>query len=272
MPAKKAKKNKALAPKATAANTQHAAVATLVKLSKAATAAADPFLVIKSDEKGRVTTTESKLPALGAEKSMAREYMRSQFGQKPYKTTLIVDTGQRNSGAGSTLQYNFGIDPVQSADYSGFSGLFDDFRSVSAEVKTCAYISTAGGGTVVPYAVVVFDPAENTAVTTVANGMSYSRFAGPWSIIGGAVIGIPGPQPVSNHGMITLSSGRFVQSTLPVISTGTGIAPVGGDWCAITSTSAAAGYFKWFVESPGGTAVISIRMFCSIEVEFRFRG
>jgi hypothetical protein len=106
--------------------------------------------------------------------------------------------------------------------------------------------------------------------------MVYTRKAGPIPLSPGIFASIasqanPSPVPVSNHGMVELRTPRFASSTLPVVTTSTGENPVGGDWCPVNSTSAVAGWFKYYVETPGTTSVVTLRALTFVTVEFRFR-
>jgi len=235
------------------------------------------FVVVKADEKGKVASVTPG--AVGVEKSMGREYMKSMFGQKPYRTIMIVENTLQNSGAGAQQAPVFNADPTSSNDWSNFAGLFDDARTV--EAKCIATLATnAGYITTIGSWGFCWDPAENGVLSTMRNLLSYTRHAGPIPYNGvAASSGLSTtfsiqPAPVTNHGYVELTSGRIPANELPVVSSGVLTpSPIGSNWIPTTTTSAVAGYFKFIAESAGlTTPITSIKMYQYLTVEFRFRG
>jgi hypothetical protein len=108
----------------------HECVTSLVKLAKIRKDST--YLAVSTDAKGSVTAVNADSGSLALERSMGREYMKTQFGSKPYRTVLVKDEGNRSSAASTALQYVATIDPVATADFANFAALFDDFRSVEA--------------------------------------------------------------------------------------------------------------------------------------------
>jgi len=232
------------------------------------------FVVVKADEKGKVA---SVVPGLSTERSMGREYMKSMFGQKPYRTVLIVETAIQSSGAGAQQAPVVKADPVVSSDFTNFAALFDDVRTVDAKcIATC--LISAGVITTIGSWAFVWDPAESGVLGTIKATLAYSRHAGP--IVYSGVFGSGNlawsaqPLPVTNHGYVELSSGRIPANELPLNNSGTlAVEPIGSNWTPTTSTAAVAGYFKFVAESPGLTTPISnLKIYQYLTVEFRFRG
>jgi hypothetical protein len=238
----------------------------------------EPLIRVDTDTKGAVKTVVMKA-AVGD-----REMARTLFGMKPIKVVLIytpiIDTSATNTA--QVPVHN--LDPTTANEWAGFSGLFDEARVLRAKsLAICTTQTTGAGG--LPEGTqtwaMCFDPAVAGAVASVGGVLEHTKQAGPISYLGGSV-GLSGGSSAgwtpsllatSPHCGLMLETGPLARGALPLNSSGTlSPNPVQGDWFPTTSTTAIAGYVKFYCEATGANTRSQLRAFHWLSMEFRMRG
>lgn len=224
-----------------------------------------------------VKTMQPDRPLLSSKQMAA-----SMFGMRPIRTVLVYAPSVDSSSANTSNAPVHNLDPVQSGEWSSFAALFDECRVLHTRSECWISISTATAVvTTFPLWCVCFDPDISGQQSSIADTASHTRHAGPFAIYGPVMGSAPansattvysgtGTQQVAG---VVLTSGPLMKSVLPLNNGGTlQPNPVQGDWFPTTSSTAQAGYVKFYADAIGTAGITTIRAVHYLTVEFRMRG
>lgn len=104
---------------------------------------------------------------------LARETIVSVTGYRPVEITLPVSYSMAVNTSG-VLAAVFPMDPTAASEFSSLAALFDEYKLISASFKFNFACNNTATGTAATndnvMAVIAFDPAEGTPLTSVRNG------------------------------------------------------------------------------------------------------
>ncbi len=257
---------------------------------------AGPLMLVKVDPSGKPILVQMEPDAAEAsEKAVKggapdqpvqrpftseREFAKTLLGNRPIR--YMLNYAIANISSVNTAQtFAVAADPVSSADISGvFAALFDEMRTVEAK---CEYtmVMNASGGTAASSPQTLWggcwDPSDSAGEASLVAILAHTEHVGPlpaavsFGVSAGTGQSICTVVPVTRNGMYTQKSGP-IRQTLAGDSSGTvQKAPIGSNWVPTTSSSATAGWFKWYIPSLGANATSYLTGYITLTVEFRFQ-
>ncbi len=228
------------------------------------------FMAVSTDEKGKVTTTTVAAPA-AIEAGMAREYMKSALGDRPFKAILTQQFAVQSSSANTALSTSLAADMAATNEWSSFAALFDEVRCLEYKARTI--LSYAGTPTASTSPVFAMATQFQTSVS-LASVLVATHHVGPISFCRQSADGNNGVvlQPVTHYGYVEVSSGKLTAGAIGPATSSTN-APIMGDWIATSATSGQAivGYINQYSDALGASNIAYTRTFGYYYVEFRLR-
>jgi hypothetical protein len=257
--------------------TQHRAMLGMIdKVRAAAKESKDSFLSVATDEKGKVTTSAVAAPFV-REASMAREYMKSQLGSRPYKTVLLQQFAVQTSSANTALSTSLAADLAATGEWATMAAIFDECRCLEYKART---IVEFGGGvaTMSTATIPVFAMATQfTTSVALASILISTKHVGPIPLMVNASTSGPTLQgsmtsPITKYGYVEVSSGPLEKSAVTPAPTSSS-APLQGAWIPTTASSGQGivGYINQLTEALGASVIATTRTFGYYTVEFRLR-
>ncbi len=234
-------------------------------------ARAGSFVSVSTDEKGKVTTAAVASPSL-MEVSMAKEFMKTSLGTKPYKVLLTQQFAVQTSSANTALTTSLALDLTNTNEWSSFAAIFDEVRCIETSVQT---IVTSGSAKIQPSTIPVFAMAINLNTTvSLASILVSTRHIGPVSLVSNSDSALTNmiPPPVSHNGYFEVKSGKLMVGAIGAATSSTN-APIQGDWISTAATAGQAivNYCNQYVDAGGGSVITYTRSFGYYLVEFRLR-
>jgi len=180
------------------------------------------------------------------------------------------------SGSGAALGTVVNVRPSATAEWTSFASIYDEFKVHGGAVHFQIFANGQTNLITDVSGVVVYDPDDNTAYTSVTTALVASQKFGPFNISGvtdssvaGSTARTSAPVPTSKTGMYVF---KFKCPPGPHSTTGNGQQVVTGQWCStnITNTQGDYGYIKPAVDAAGST-VTDMKGYLMMEVEFRSR-
>jgi len=178
------------------------------------------------------------------------------------KDISLVFTTNYVSSAASNNTAITSVEPAVSADWADYSLLYDEVKVTSGIYRWFSFFS--GSNTVVSQAVVVYDPVDATALTSTAQGTTYSQkhcyaFA-----------------PVAVAPTAVTRSGNFefkfhVPKGAPARSATVGQTLFGNEWASTTDGTDVWGYIKHFIPAQGASTTTTIVTSLELKCQFRSR-
>jgi len=194
---------------------------------------------------------------------------------KNLRTELWVAFDNSSSSA-TALSTVINVRPSASGEWTSFAGIYDEFKVHRGAVHFQIYANGQTNLIVDIGGVVVYDPDDNTAYSSVTTALAASQKFGPFNITGvtdssvaGSTARTSAPVPVSKTGMYIF---HFRCPPGPHSTTGNGQQVVTGQWCStnITNTQGDYGYIKPLIEAAGST-VTDMKGWLMMDCEFRSR-
>jgi hypothetical protein len=249
---------------------QQANAAILSAVRSVGATEAKSYVKVNTDSKGAITTVVST-PISGG-----REFAKNLLGLKPMTVVLswapAASTGTANTAYNTQVQ----LDPTAASEWSSWASLFDECRIRSISTRSYfGWSATTFAPATMTCAVVAFDPALATALTSIEQGMQHTRMAGPILVNSSAAAQTVGSSmlQVTRLGGLEVKSGPLAKGALPMNNSGTlTTAPVQGDWFPTNTSGAIIGWLKPYVEALGANISATFRTFIWFNAEFRMRG
>jgi len=185
------------------------------------------------------------------------------------RINLVRGYATVTSGAGTALTTVTTLHPQDCAEWSSFSGIFEEARCTGVSIWT-TFVG-ASSSTALDSGAVAFDPANATAYSRLDEVMIAENALGP--VITGISSSSTGEsqgaiQPMSRTGY--LKWGAKVCSG-PTLAPGVSSTVVGGAWFDSSDSSEVVGYLKPYLENSSVGGSCSIRNFVVFHMEFRSR-
>jgi len=164
------------------------------------------------------------------------------------------------------------LTPGTAVEFSSLAALFDDWRTthidVCCKVMPTTTNSTSGsltGTGVAPgNAILVYDPVDNTSISSAQMGLNYQQSTGVWSVIA------PGngyPAAYTRNGFQEF----HVKIPAPVVDPGILSDLLDSNWVSTKDTGVIVGYLKPYVDVMGAATYCVFEVFLRYHCEFRSR-
>lgn len=235
-------------------------------LLKSVKAAPAPTRDVK-DVKGGVGDREEVV--LTMSRALKSALMGSKGKMRTLRTKVIIPYSNA-SAANTALATVTSLTLGSSAEYSSFAALFEEYYVHGGVVHWRATTNAATVAAPVT-GVLVYDPEDTSALTSVFDGLSYQQVDGPKSLPGGAS-GLTTPASETASGFwkfpFRCPAGAQVNKNsgadAPNIATGL--------WCSTTDTgNAICGCFKPYFQAGGTSIVLTLTVYVVVDVSFRSR-
>jgi len=180
------------------------------------------------------------------------------------------------SSSATVLNTIINVRPSASGEFTSFAALFDEFRVHGGAVHFSTWATGQTNLIVDVHGVLVYDPDDNTAYTSVTTALAASQKFGPFVItavtdssVAGSTARTAAPLPTSRTGCFVF---KFKCSPGSHSTTGNSQQVVTGNWCStnITNTQGDYGYIKPCIDAAGST-VTDMKGYLMMDVEFRSR-
>jgi len=179
------------------------------------------------------------------------------------------------SAAGAALAGTFNLVPANAQDWASYAAVYDEVRLVRGTCHFNFQASPAANGAFVSTeAVVGFDPADGTALTSIIDGLTYAQHAGPFQVQPGPYTALSG-STVANSPLATSRTGfhSFGFHNLKGSRSAHNTAQatwIFGDWGATSDAGDVAGFLKLYLNAQA-SGTVGYRMYIRLECEFRSR-
>jgi hypothetical protein len=174
------------------------------------------------------------------------------------------------TGANAAGASVFTLTPGTSAEFAGFAGLYDDWRTTHVEFFMAVGFTVTASG--IPSSVLnslcfyggVYDPVDSTALVGVSDAMDYDHRMSPMKAGYDAV---NSPNDISKGGLHSVKC----KIPAPVVDPGILSDLLDSNWVSTKDTAVLVGYFKTYVEAAGALTSSTTAAFARFHVEFRSR-
>jgi len=231
---------------------------------------------IKTDAKdAKVTTTVGQLEKVSRVAKLAMRKAGGKRNKGAYlRTKLYANTPSTASG-GTAFAVSKPLRPTDSAEYSAFSGLFDEVRVLGIKVWHSYNVAASATLPISLLGAIGYDSTYNTTPTSVVEVMESTQMkpfclgVSPTGTASGSF-----PASVATTGLwefdIRIPKESVANAT--AVTGGVGIVPnFPGEWMAIADSADSVGYLRIYVSNPGSTGAVSLQCLLEYDVEFRER-
>jgi hypothetical protein len=181
----------------------------------------------------------------------------------PVRTTLAYEY-LTTSGAPGALTTVLGVQPALFNDFASYAALYDEMKVHAVTYHWALGVNSGTVGSNLVWAVIAYDPVNDTALASVAEGTEYSQHDLVFFDLNTSVVGIPNA---------TYSRrGYFVKKfKVPQqVQVADSINVVTGQW-AETVSNLVFGYVKPYIPSLAGSAVCAFSSMITLDISFRSR-
>jgi len=208
-------------------------------------------------------------------KSSVRSKMRGKGGKGAFLKTKLFANIPATSGAGVAFALSTPLRPTDSAEYTAFSGLFDEIKVVSVKVWWGFDITASATLPISLLTATGYDSTYNTTPTSVQDILEsdQSQLAAlsvsPTGTASGSF-----PACVNSSGLwsMNIKIPKAAVANATAVTGGTGIVPnFPGEWMAIADSADSVGYLRHYVNNPGSSGSVSMNRIVQFNVEFRER-
>ncbi len=217
------------------------------------------------DTKTDLKMIQSDIDSMVREVALARESLRAQYVNKPFRANLwgVYST---SSSASMALTAVVTITVSNFVEWTTFSGLFDLGRCAGLTIHTAAQAAHA---TAAPemFWNCAYDPESPGVYASVENCLAAAVKTGPKRMSPNSVFVAYSPQPVDSSGMYVWKVPRM-PPILPDQSTAFTV--YSGDWFDTANSTIILGYLKPYIPAASGVTT-AITHYIEAHMEFKLR-
>jgi len=211
------------------------------------------------------STVDRELKLLDDEFKVMRDTFRSMFQNQSLKINLYQVTAWNTIVTG-LVSGSDAIDVTTATEFAPLALLFDEFRVVGGhcDIVVCGTVVDTGSN--IPHIVFGYDPSDNTALASLAEGMQLEQhIVKNLPVVATGFNTYPAPQVKYGKWEWKVPKGIMLQQT-------SGTAVIEGAWQSTTNgTPAPYGWFKTYGSTLQASVKLALSVIKTMHVEFRCR-
>jgi len=193
----------------------------------------------------------------------------SKMGMRPVTVRLAL-FGVVNSSAGAALAWSAVVQPDLFTDWASYAGVYDECKVIGTSVHYVVEFAQGTAGFAGQYAVTVYDPVSSTALTSIADGCTFSQHQLRNFAISTFSGGGKSPMAFTPTGYFSFRP--TIPHSADNVLTSTGdTTQAGGQWFSTLDTGRTAGYIKGYIPALGTGVISAVRLVHYVTCEFRMR-